>query len=73
MENSPLSVDNPDRALYSISVSTVQRFAEHHLSRELSQDELECFENRLDKHLQFESVCEAITDCIEDVVERMER
>lgn len=62
------STANEHRIIYSLSADEIQIFADHHLGRELTDSELDRFEDRFDKHLETEYVVESAQNCIDEIL-----
>ena len=54
---------------FSISVKEIQNISSSILDRQLTEDEVQYFIRRFEKHLHWEYIYEAIEDCLEDILE----
>ena len=54
---------------FCISVKEIQNISEIILDRKLTEDEVQYFIRRFEKHLNWEYIYEAIEDCLEDILE----
>ena len=55
--------------VYTISKDEIQMFADHFKNRKLTPFEMESFETRLNKHISWDYIVEAVEDCLTEVLE----